>query len=146
MGETKNKSSVLLSIFKRKGGEGPMTKIISDDNKQSFLNQISLLIVEEQPLICFKRDESNWLLITNTRIIEEKEGIRLAIPYCELVEVNLAMQEEFRDKVMNKKDFTRLVLKDTSGRSYIVRMEKGEPYQGIYQMLHHIVSSKKAAH
>lgn len=145
MEDIKDKSSILLSIFKRKGGEGVMTKIITDDNKLKFLNQITLLKAEEQPLLCFKQDELNWLLITNIRIIEEKEGVRLTIPYSELIEVSLAMQEEFKDRIMNKEDFTRLVLKDSSGRKYIVKSEKGEPYQGIYQILHHIILSNKAA-
>lgn len=146
MEDIKNKSSILLSIFKRKGGEGVMTKIITDDNKLKFLNQIALLKAEEQPLLCFKQDELNWLLITNNRIIEEKGGVRLTIPYSELIEVSLAIQEEFKERIINKEDFTRLVLKDSSGRKYIVKSEKGEPYQGIYQILHHIVSSNKAAH
>lgn len=145
MEETKNKSSLLLSIFKRKGGEGALTKIISDDNKLNFLNQIAFLKTEEQPLLCFKQDELNWLLITNNRIVEEKGGVRLVIPYSELVEVSLAMQEEFKDRVMNKEDFTRLILKDSTGRKYIVKSEKGKPYEGIYQILHHIASSNKAA-
>lgn len=140
-----NMSSILLSIFKRKGGEGAMTKIINEDNKLNFINQIALLKAEEQPLLCFKQDELNWLLITNNRIIEEKEGIRLFIPYSELVEVKLAMQEEFKDRVTYKENFTRLLLKDNTGRKYIVKCEKGEPYQGIYQLLYYIVSNKKAA-
>lgn len=143
----KNKSSILLSIFKRQGGEGILTKIIRDDNKLNFLNQIGLLNADEQPLLCFKQDELNWLLITNNRIVEEKEGvIRLAIPYSELVEVSLAMQEEFKDRVMNKEDFTRLILQDSTGRKYTIKSEKGKPYQGIYQILHHIASNNQAAH
>ena len=58
--------------------------------------------------------------------------------------MSLAMQEEFKDKIMNMEDFTRLALKDSSGKRYIIRTEKGEPFQGICQMLHHIVSINKA--
>jgi hypothetical protein len=141
---TKNKSSVLLSIFKRKGGEGVATKIISDDNKQNFLKQITSLEEKDKPLICFKQDDSNWLLLTNIEIIEMKDELRLVIPYSELIEVSLAIQEEFKDKVKNKEHFTRLVLKDNSNKKYVIKIEKGDPFQGIYQMLHHIVSNNKA--
>lgn len=144
MRATKNKSSILLSIFKRKGAEGVLTKVISEENKVDFLNQMALLKKEEQPLLCFKQNELNWLLITSSRIIESKEGVILAIPFSELVEVNLAMQEEFKDGIMNKENFTRLVLKVATGKSYIINAEKGKPYQGIYQILHHIASSNKA--
>lgn len=143
MENSKDKLSILLSIFNRKGGEGELTKIISEDNKQNFLNQISTLAVKEQPFLCFKQDEINWLLLTNIRIIQEREGVRLVIPYSELIEVSLAMQDEFNDRVVNKKDFTRLVLKDSSDKKYIIRTEKGEPFQGIYQILHHIVTRNK---
>lgn len=141
--ESEKSKSILLSIFKRKGGEGVMTKIISDDNEQNYSNQISLLKTDEQPIICFKQDESNWLLITNSRIIEEKEGERLIIPYSELIEVGFAIQEEFKDRITNKRDFTLLALKDSSDKRYILRMEKGEPFQGIYQILHHIISTNR---
>lgn len=143
MEEIKNKSSVLLSIFKRKGGEGVLTKIINNNNKSDFLNQVVSLRGNEEPLLCFKQDELNWLLLTSNRVLEEKEGVRLSIAFSELVEVNLAMQEEFKDQIMKKEDFTRLVLKDSNGREYIIKSERGKPYQGIYQVLHHIASSNK---
>lgn len=133
----------LLSIFKRKGGEGVMTKIISDDNKPDFLNQMSSLEAEEQPLLCFKLGELNWLLLTSNRIIEEREGVRFEMLYSELIAVSPAIQEEFKDRVVNKEGFTRLVLKDSSDKRYIIRTEKGKPFQGIYQILHHIVSNNK---
>ncbi|SKD09936.1 hypothetical protein SAMN05660461_5834 [Chitinophaga ginsengisegetis] len=138
MGNKKFKPSTLLAIFRRKGGEGAMTKIISDDNKSDFLHQVSFLREGEQPLVCFKQDELNWLLITSDRIIEMGQGVSLFIPYSELVEVRIALHEEFKDSVMSKTDFTRLLLKDNSGRNYVIESEKGEPYKGIYQMLHFI--------
>jgi hypothetical protein len=143
MEEIRNKSSVLLSIFRRKGGEGALTKIIDDNNKTEFINQIALLEGEEIPLICFKQDELNWLLISNRRISGKKEGLKLSILFTELVEVNIAMHEEFKDRITNKENFTRLALKDRSGRKYIIKCEKGEPYRGVYQVLYYIASNNK---
>lgn len=139
----KNKSSILLSIFKRNGGEGSLTKIITDDNKLNFLDQIALIKPEEQALLCYKQDELNWLLITNSQIIEEKKGVRLVLGYSELTEVTPAIQEEFKNKVFNKEDFTHLIFKDCLGRKHIIKFEKGQPYQGIYQMLHYIIFNNK---
>lgn len=144
MENTKDKSSILLSIFNRKGGEGVATKIINDDNKQNFLSQITSVETKSSPLLCFKQDELNWLLLTNNEIIEERDGVRLVIPYSELIEVSPAIQEEFKDKILNKENFTRLVLIDSSDRKHIVRTEKGNPFQGIYQMLHYVASNNKA--
>ena len=144
MESTKDKSSILISIFKRKGGEGVATKIINDDNKQNFSDQISSLETKDSPLLCFKQDESNWLLLTNNQIIEERDGVRLVMPYSELIEVTPAKEEELKDKILDKHNFTRLALTDRSDRRYVIRTEKGLPFQGIYQMLHHIVSNNKA--
>lgn len=44
--ETKNRSSILLSVYKRKGGEGILTKIINDENR-SELTEVSLAMQEE---------------------------------------------------------------------------------------------------
>ncbi|MET3879103.1 hypothetical protein [Chitinophaga sp. OAE865] len=135
----KYEPSILLSIFRRKGGEGSMTKIISDENKTDFIHQLTFLQTDEQPLLCFKQDESNWLLITGDRIIEEKNGVTLFIHYSELVKVNIALHEEYKDGIKSVKDFTRLVLIDIHDRNHIVKLEKGEHYKGIFQLLHHVV-------
>lgn len=143
MKDVKDKSSVILSIFRRKGGEGVHTKIIDNENKSFFLNQIALLTGNENALLCFKQDDSNWLLVTSARIVQERDGVRLSIPYSELLEVNLALQEEFENGVRSKCDFTQLALKCSNGNKYIIRLEKGEPYQGIYQFLHYLASHNK---
>ncbi len=120
-----------------------MTKIINNENSPDFHHQFTFLKTGEQPLLCFKQDESNWLLVTGDRIIEEKNGATLFIPYRELIEVGIALYEEYKDGVIDKTAFTRLVLKDTNGKSYIIKSEKGEAYKGIYQMLHHVASTAK---
>jgi len=143
MKEMKDKSSVILSIFRRKGGEGIQTKIIHNENKSYFSNQIAILKENENALLCFKQDDSNWLLITNTRIVQERDRVRLSIPYSELLEVNPALQNEFQNGVMSKSDFTKLNLKCSDGNKYIIELEKGEPYQGIYQLLHYVASNNR---
>ncbi len=116
-----------------------MTKIISDDNKSDFLHQQTFLQKDEQPLLCFKQNESTWLLITTGRIIEERNGATLLIPYSDLVKVDIALYEEYKDGIMNTMDFTRLILIDIHGRNHIIKLEKGEPYKGIFQILHYVI-------
>lgn len=139
-----NKSAVLLSIFKRKGGEGDFTKIITNENNANYLNQLELLDKDEKAWLCFKKDDLNWLLLTNKRILEECEGLRISIPFSDLIETSLAIQEEFKKKIMNKEDFTELSLRDQKGNKYIIKIEKGKPYQGVYQVLHHIASKNQS--
>lgn len=142
MKEDKIKSSILLSIFKRKGGEGDLTKIITPDNSISFINELKSLDKNEEALICYKKDSSNWLLITNTRILQSRLNTKLSISYNKIHKVHLALQDEFIHGIMNKTDFTYLVL-ETNNEKYCIEIEKGEPFQGIYQMLHFIVSCTK---
>lgn len=93
-----NKSAVLLSIFKRKGDEEDFTKIITNENNANYLNQLELLDKDEKAWLCFKKDDLNWLLLTNKRILEECEGLRISIPFSDLIETSLAIQEEFKKK------------------------------------------------
>jgi len=136
MRETTNKS-ILLSIFRRNGGEGVLTKIITNENKVNYVNQLEALDKEE-PLLCFKEDEQNWILLTNERILKEQVGVRETIAFSELTEVNLALHEEFKDMVMNKKDFTLLALKHRNGSKSVIKLEKGDPFQGMFQVLHYL--------
>lgn len=146
MERTTGKASVLLSVFKRQGGEGLLTKIITDENKADYLQQLMLLEINEKPLLCFKENELNWLLLTNERVLTAQAGVNTIIPFSELIKIDPALQEEARNGVANWKSFTRLVLLDQNGNRYIVSVEKGEPYKGIYQMLHYIASNKSATH
>lgn len=137
------KSSIILSIFKRKGGEGVLTKLIEENNRLVYCSQEVQLSSEEEALIVFNQDEASWLLLTNNRIIEKKEGIVISIYYSDLIEVTPAIQKEFKNRIIDKQDFTLLSLKDKNNKNYVLRVEKGKPYQGIYQVLHHIISINK---
>ncbi|QIK54261.1 hypothetical protein G7051_07880 [Dysgonomonas sp. HDW5B] len=137
--ELKYKSSILLSIFRRKGGEGALTKIINSNNKFNY----SVLEEEEQALILYEHDRENWLLLTNNRILEKKEKRLLSIYYCNLLTVRPAIEYEFRLGVMNKEEFTYLYVENYKYDGYILKVEQGQPYQGIYQVLHYIMSVNK---
>lgn len=129
------KPSVLLAIFRRKGAEGTKTRIIHEDNKFFYPHQMSFLLDEEQPLVCFREDDANWVLITGDRVIASTKGNILSLPYTELTRVNLALQEEHKDN-KTPVNFTRLILTMRNGESHIITVEKGKPYQGIFQLLH----------
>lgn len=138
------KPSVLLSVFKRKGAEGLFTKMISHENQADYPYQLSFLEAAEIPLVCFKQDDSNWLLLSDHRILEECGGRKLFLPFSDIAKVDFAIQLEFKDGVKNMNDFTRIVLKTYNGDIHLITAEKGEPFHGIFQMLHYIAFKKKA--
>jgi hypothetical protein len=137
------KTSILLSIFKRKGGEGPMTRIVTEQNKPQYAYQFALLDENEGLLICFKEDDMNWIALTDGRLLGEQKGMRLSIPYSELSSVDLALMSEFKNNVKSKLDFTRLNLVTLQGNTYSITVEQGLSFRGIFQVLHHLASKAK---
>lgn len=130
--------SILFSIFKRQGGEGNLTKIINEENRADYFDQLLYLEQDESAIICYRKDEMNWLLLTTRRIINKFGKSDIIIPYLELAHVGIAIQEEFKDNIKNKDEFSRIEVKDINGKKTILQLERGKPFQGIYQILHHL--------
>jgi hypothetical protein len=138
---SKDKSSVYLSIFNRKGGEGDNTKVLNDENKSQYSDLLSRLVDNENPLITYFKDILNWFLLTNSRILILKEGLLEVYNNSDIIEVRPALEEELKDIIHNKEFFTRLKIKTKDNEEIILSLEKGKPYEGIYQVLHFIRSS-----
>lgn len=136
----KDKSSIYLSIFKRKGGEGIKTKIINRGNENQFNTLFSNLSDQEKPLIIFFENISKWILLTNNRIIINKQDNFSFIKIDEIIEVRPALEEELKDGIFIKNNFTRLKMKLKNNDNVVIDLEKGLPYEGFYQVLHFIKS------
>ncbi|WP_265130973.1 hypothetical protein [Chryseobacterium oranimense] len=134
----KNKSSIYISTFKRKGGEGLKTKIITDTNRKQYENLFVELGDNEHPLIVYFENIQNWVLFTDLRILFSNEGAGAFFNISDIIEVTPAIEEEFKNKVINKEEFTRLKVKTRNNDYFICKLEPGLPYQGFYQMLHFI--------
>lgn len=129
----KDLSSIIISIFKRKGGEGKYTKIINEQNEEEYFDLLKIKDKDEKILICYKENK-DFVLITNKRLITNN----YMVDYFNIEDVIIAMQEEFKSNILNKKKFTRLKLQDFDGKNYILKLEEGKPYNGIYQILEFI--------
>lgn len=138
--KTEFKSSILLSIFKRKGGEGVLTKIVTEDNKFQYEYLFNDLLENERRLIVFCEDFKNWMLITNQRIIDNKNDVLYAINYHDLIGVRPAFQKELNIGYTSIVDFSYLLLEVRNTDKYLLRVEKGEPYKGILQLLSYVAS------
>ncbi|WP_345989857.1 hypothetical protein AAEU33_19830 [Chryseobacterium sp. Chry.R1] len=136
----KDKSSIYLSIFKRKGGEGIKTKIINRDNENQFKALFSNLSDQEKPLITFFENISNWILLTNNRIIINKQDSFSFVKIDEIIEVVPALKEELKNGIYQKNNFTKLKLGLKNNDNVILDLEQGLPYKGLYQVLHFIKS------
>lgn len=127
--------SVLLSVFKRKGGEGVFTRIITPENLNNFIEPLSLIGKDERPLICYKKDKMEWLLLTDTRILQQNENLQIILPYSEIEHVRIALKEHADEHRKNHELFSLIEVKNVKGEKFIIRTEPGEPFRGIYQVL-----------
>jgi len=134
--EAKVHSSVIQSIFRRKGGEGVYTKIINDENITDYSNVLTLLPEDEKGLIIFFEGIENWLLLTEKRTLSLKNKTYSSIFHTDLVEVSMDIQEEFRNGIKDKNAFTRLLAVDINNKTHLLKIENGQPYHGVYQILH----------
>ena len=96
---SKDKSSVYISIFKRKGGEGDYTKIVNDENKNQYSALLSKLAENENPLIVYFKNVLNWFLLTNCRILIKNDGRFKVFNNFDIVEVRPAIEEELADRI-----------------------------------------------
>ncbi len=131
--------TIILSLFKRKGGEGDYTKIVSENNlpKDVVLSGFGR---NEIGLIIYHKNDSDWFLLSNKRILSKHGGNMVNMEIQDLKEVTLAIQEEFKSSILDKNDFSRLRIIEKNGGSHLVHLEKGLPYQGLYQVLHFLAS------
>jgi hypothetical protein len=136
----RKESSILLSIFKRRGAEGQYTKIINEHNIHNYNHILTFLLPGEEGLIMTYLDELNWTLLTNLRVEVNKNGKRSEIENISIDKVLPALEDEYKEGVMDKGFFSRLKIKDSHGKNYIIALESGLPYQGIFQVLHHIAA------
>lgn len=138
---TKDKSSTYISIFKRKGGEGLYTKIIKEADSKDYNILFAQLEENEKPLLIYFLDLLNFFLLTNNRILMYNEGQSIFLYLTDIIEVRPALQEEMNDRISDKQKFTRLKIKIKNGKYFICKLEQGQPYEGIYQVLHFIASN-----
>ncbi|WHT38273.1 hypothetical protein QNH98_14650 [Myroides sp. mNGS23_01] len=107
-------------------------------NESLALSLVKLLKEDEKALILFKQHEVNLLLITDSRLIMNRGTALVAIEFFDIIEVRIALEEEFKERILKKEEFTRLLVKVKSGINYIIQVEKGKPFQGLYQVLSYI--------
>lgn len=131
------KKEILTSIFRRKGGEGVKTKLIEHTN---LVDKINYTTEEnENAILIYFLNNKDWILFTDMKMIFNNNQME-KFNYSELIDVKPALTEELKFGVNNPDNFTKILLKFNDNSSFIIDVEKGAPYKGIYQMLHYIAS------
>jgi len=103
-----NKKFILVSIFRRKGGEG---------------------------CILYYKSSLNWCLITNENLIFKSNEKTGSIPFADVVSVIPDLRKQFEIGVTDKHQFSILKITLEDNSSVILYLESGKPFWGILQIL-----------
>lgn len=135
--EKKISLSVLRAIFIRKGSIGEKTILIAEASQDLLDNQYNILNVDETAIICYTYSETDWVLLTDSRLIMASNGNLDAIDY-----VNIKIVSLTHFGILSKrKDITSQVfIEDNQGKKFSINIETGRPLFGIYQVLSYIAS------
>lgn len=134
--------NILKSVFKRNGEETNNTKIFSE--KFSYSQNLNYILNDnETPILITYSDTLSWFLFTDIKIIIKNNDSFQTIFYSDIKSVKPAVLEELRNGIKSPNDFTKLLLQLIDGSSAMIIIEKGLPYQGVYQMLHYIITQNQ---
>jgi hypothetical protein len=129
--------SVLLSIFRRKGGPGPNTLPFDGfpTHIQHHLMSQSSLLAGEEPVLASFRDPSEWVLVTTQRLVwSSKAGVmRIALLAIEDVTVDLKANAEMGART--KKDLSQLIVKTAGRETHRLTIEPGPSFFAVWNVL-----------
>ena len=131
---------ILVSIFKRKGGEGEQTFLfdnLSTDNKDLISNTLSEVGDNEYVVLVYLENVDNHFIITTDRIIEKKDGENLYFSYADLNLASTNMAAEYKLGTRSKKDFKVITLK-FNNTEYNLMVESDNPYWGLLNVLRYL--------
>lgn len=127
------KASILLSIFKRKGGEGITTRIIEEkDNFDAFYNDYFL---DEVPFLYVFIGFDDWFILTTNRIISNKQNIYHYVSYSSILKVSIPLLRERSLGVKSVSDFTQIEIELDYAEKFYLTVESGLPYWGVFHVL-----------
>jgi len=131
---------ILISIFKRKGGEGERTFLfdnLSPENKNLISNTLSEVNENEYTVLVYLKDVDNHFIITTDRIIEKKDGRKLYFSYAELNLASTNLSVQYKLGIKSKKEFNVITLK-FDNTEYNLIVEPENPYWGLLNVLRYL--------
>ena len=127
-------SSVLKALFKRKGGEGQYTRVVTTPSAFDGLN-IADFRAGEEALIRYYKSELLWCLLSNRRLRANNHGEPINLGLDEIAAVGIDIKAEYLTGSKNKKDFSLLSVVDIKHANHTLAFESGPPFYGIYNAL-----------
>jgi len=132
--------SVLSSVFQRSGGQGEKTKLFGGLRKgvrTEILKAVGLRLGEE-PVVSHFEDWENWCLVTTHRVIWCDSGDRHELDNDVIVEATIDRQLALRRNPRDKGELRDIKLVDKSGEAHVIKLEAGEPFSGMWNMMKYL--------
>lgn len=131
---------LLISIFKRKGGEGKNTFLfdnISSNNQELISSTLKDIEENEYGVLVYLVDENNHFIITTKRIIEKNNGIIISLNHSELKLADISLLKQYKIGAKSKKGFEIITLKFTNNEHDLM-VEPDNPYWGLLNVLRYL--------
>jgi len=137
--------NVLDSIFRRKGLETAQTKIFENfpEPVKSGIAELAKLRSDELPVLASVAAGDRWLLITTQRVCFYCAGKMDSCNVSELTGVAMALSIDASAGATKKNDLKHLRLIMESNPEFMIEVENGRPYVGIWNTLLYFVALNK---
>ncbi|WP_212003117.1 hypothetical protein [Chitinophaga sp. HK235] len=140
------KRSVLKSVFKRHGAEGPFTRLVNDQKDVvDVLASFNISLEENEEAIIWYQEEARFLLVTDKQLIFQNSfnnHERMVLDLTQIREVNYVIAEQPRVKPSM---FTVLEIIDFDGKRDLLEMEPAPVFTGIFQLLWAVIRTNIAS-
>src|SRR6266511_5195806 len=139
MNEPQSLKAVLGSIFLRRGRETSRTKLFENfpTSMQSSLLTSSITDPQELPILASVLNSEHWVLITTNKIVDYRHGNPTSIACMLLEDATVALGVDAMRGATTKSELSSLKLKLYGKHDYLLEVESGPHYIGIWNVLKH---------
>ncbi|OMP75443.1 hypothetical protein [[Flexibacter] sp. ATCC 35208] len=128
MKRTEQKPHLILKKFNNSGGEGELTKIITEENESNYALQLKGLPEDEKGLVIYKKDEDNWVLITKRRIRFARNGEGHEIMVADFDDGHFCWDSPEARR-------SQFILTDMENNKYLLDLEKGNAFSSMTSVM-----------
>ena len=121
----------IVEIFRSRGG-GEEFINLAGRLPSKELAYLSILAGDE-PLVSKLSPENEWLVLTRSHLVIEKNGMVIRVPYGDLYAVNIPRQDLLNPRIKDDGGDLEVGLRD--GASLQIRLQPGGPYLGLMNVL-----------
>lgn len=128
----------ICSIFRRKGGEGRLTKLFEKlpEFEQRALRRKIALADGEIAALAFFESDGCWCLLTNHRLVWQDMGRYREVGILQLRRVTHDMHLSVQRGELDRSLWRDLKIETTDGQELSLQIEPGKPFLGMWSVLH----------